>query len=87
MATWVIDKNPEEIERKNREKYGDEGYEDRVAVAAKKVDEFPEDEWEQACIYGSQFEGMAMASPDPMWEKFREMDYRFWVKLFLKLAV
>lgn len=86
MAQWVIDSNPTETDRKNREKHGDTGFEDRRAVAKAKGDEFPESQWEQACFYGGQFENLAMAASDKVWAGLREKPHTFWVKLFQKLA-
>lgn len=86
MAEWAIDKNPTKTDHKNREKYGDEGFEDRRTVARAKRDEFSEQQWESACFYGPQFESMAMAASETVWVQLREKPHTFWIKLFQKLA-
>ncbi len=86
MAQWAIDSNPTETDRKNREKWGVESFNDRRAVAKAKVEEFPESQWQEQMFYGAQFEGMAMAIGEEGWKTFREKPYTFWVKLFQKLA-
>jgi hypothetical protein len=72
---------PNEIEARHRATWGDEEYERRKRVAAEKADDFPDSEWETACVVGGQFEPLAMAAGQEIFDQLAEKDYRFWEKL------
>lgn len=85
MAQWTIQTGDQAKKKEvaDRERLGDEDYEDRVNVAKQKAARL---HWKEEMFYASQFESMALAMNKQNWPKLREKNGEFWKKLFAKLA-
>ena len=84
MASWTIDSKG--LRDKWRSSLGDEQYELRSRVAAEKVAQFADSEYDRQTVIGGQFEALAMQCPQHIFDKLCDKDYRFWYSLVLKVC-
>lgn len=82
---WEI-KDPAVKEAEGRAKWGDTEYERRVRIAAEKRDAFPDSKWEEQIVCGNQFESIALACRQEIFDKLADKDYRFWSNLVYKVV-
>jgi len=85
MAKWDI-KSDDAREAEGREKWGDEEYERRVAIAAEKVEQFPKSQWKEQQVIGGQFRAIALAVSEKIFDRLQNDDYRMWSKLVHHLS-
>lgn len=91
MATWEV-QTPAVVakrEAERRELYGDEGFEERRAVAAARVADLeasPKYSHAQAIVFGNQFEPVAMGANDKHWSKLRGASMSMWVRLVCQIS-
>jgi hypothetical protein len=84
---WEI-ADPKEKEATARAKWGDEEYERRVRVAAEKVEAMPSSgaRWKEQIVLGGQFENIALAMSQTIFDKMVERDHKFWSNLVYKIV-
>jgi len=83
-VTWECT-SEEEREARHRAEWGDKEYERRKRVAAEKVNDYPDSEWEEACVMGGQFEAIAMQAGQHIFDQLETKSYKFWAALVTKL--
>ena len=86
MSKWEI-VNAEEEKRKNIEKFGQEEYDRRIAVVTQKKKDYPEEEWQRRVVFGGQFEALAMAVSQDIFDKLEKQTYQQWEFIINRIAL
>lgn len=91
MAEWTIQTADQEAQKEtaDRERLGDEAFEERVQVAEAKAEDL---DWEAEMFARPQFRNIALAASNAVWNGteerpgLKDRDGQFWMKLLARMA-